>query len=143
MTERTSRQRSTRGSRVTLLGDDDLHYFKRGAPTPGSTKSSGASGHSGPHEGLTSLSGPPTPCPCRSLAILMPGIRRAIPSKHAGDQASGKGFWADVGEGAVYKYHIVSRYHDYHVDKADPYGFAHEVGPAYGIHCHRPVVCLG
>src|SRR5256885_15159723 len=30
MTERTSRQRSARGSRVTRLGDDDLHYFNEG-----------------------------------------------------------------------------------------------------------------
>ena len=59
----------------------------------------------------------------------MPGIRRAIPFRHVGDPASGKGFVADVGEGTVYKYHIVSRYHDYRVDKADPYGFAHEEPP--------------
>ena len=30
MAERPSRQRSTRSSRVTLLGDDDLHYFNEG-----------------------------------------------------------------------------------------------------------------
>jgi 1,4-alpha-glucan branching enzyme len=40
-----------------------------------------------------------------------------------------EGFVADVGEGAIYKYHIVSRYHDYRVAKADPYGFSHEVPP--------------
>ena len=30
MAERPSRQRSARSSRVTLLGDDDLHYFNEG-----------------------------------------------------------------------------------------------------------------
>jgi hypothetical protein len=30
MTERIRRQRSTRGSRVTLLGDDGLRYFNEG-----------------------------------------------------------------------------------------------------------------
>jgi 1,4-alpha-glucan branching enzyme len=38
-------------------------------------------------------------------------------------------FVADVGPGATYKYHIVSRYQGYRVDKADPYGFQHEVPP--------------
>jgi 1,4-alpha-glucan branching enzyme len=49
-------------------------------------------------------------------------------------QARGRsGIWeglvADIGEGAIYKYHIVSRYHDYRVAKADPYGFSHEAPP--------------
>jgi 1,4-alpha-glucan branching enzyme len=38
-------------------------------------------------------------------------------------------FVPDVGQGAVYKYHIESRYSDYKVDKADPYGFAAEIRP--------------
>ena len=32
-------------------------------------------------------------------------------------------------KGARYKYHIVSRYNDYRVDKADPFGFYNEVPP--------------
>jgi len=34
-----------------------------------------------------------------------------------------------VGQGAVYKYAITSRVHDYWVEKADPYGFAAEIRP--------------
>ena len=53
------------------------------------------------------------------------------PESHAlqvrGRSGIWEGFVADVGEGTIYKYHIVSRYHDYRVAKADPYGFAHEV----------------
>jgi 1,4-alpha-glucan branching enzyme len=40
-----------------------------------------------------------------------------------------EGFVPDIGQGASYKYHIESRYRDYKVDKADPYGFASEVRP--------------
>ncbi len=40
-----------------------------------------------------------------------------------------EGFVPDIGQGAVYKYHIESRYSDYQVDKADPYGFAAEIRP--------------
>ncbi len=38
-------------------------------------------------------------------------------------------FIPDLGHGAVYKYHIRSRYHMYTVDKADPYGYYNEVPP--------------
>jgi 1,4-alpha-glucan branching enzyme len=40
-----------------------------------------------------------------------------------------EGFVPGVGKGEHYKYHIVSRYHGYRVDKADPFGFFHEVPP--------------
>ncbi|GIX47333.1 MAG: hypothetical protein KatS3mg131_1544 [Candidatus Tectimicrobiota bacterium] len=40
-----------------------------------------------------------------------------------------EGFLPGVGPGAVYKYHIVSRYQGYRVDKADPLGFYHETPP--------------
>jgi 1,4-alpha-glucan branching enzyme len=40
-----------------------------------------------------------------------------------------EGFVADVGPGAIYKYHLRSRHHGYRVDKADPFAFRHEVPP--------------
>jgi 1,4-alpha-glucan branching enzyme len=40
-----------------------------------------------------------------------------------------EGFVPEIGQGASYKYHIESRYRDYKVDKADPYGFAAEIRP--------------
>jgi 1,4-alpha-glucan branching enzyme len=40
-----------------------------------------------------------------------------------------EGFVPEIGQGAIYKYHIESRYSDYKVDKADPYGFAAEIRP--------------
>ncbi|MGA2073969.1 MAG: 1,4-alpha-glucan branching protein GlgB [Terriglobia bacterium] len=48
-------------------------------------------------------------------------------------QSTRSGVWEnfipEVHEGAVYKYHIESRYENYKVDKADPYGFAAEIRP--------------
>jgi 1,4-alpha-glucan branching enzyme len=43
-----------------------------------------------------------------------------------------EGFLAGVGPGACYKYHIVSRYHGYRVEKADPFAFRSEVPPRTG-----------
>ncbi len=40
-----------------------------------------------------------------------------------------EGFTAGVGKGALYKYHIVSRYGDYRVDKGDPFAFFWEPPP--------------
>jgi 1,4-alpha-glucan branching enzyme len=40
-----------------------------------------------------------------------------------------EGFVPDIGSGAVYKYHVISRDRPYVVDKADPYGFAAEIRP--------------
>jgi 1,4-alpha-glucan branching enzyme len=40
-----------------------------------------------------------------------------------------EGFIPRLGSGALYKYHIQSKYSGYQVDKADPYGFAAEIRP--------------
>ena len=40
-----------------------------------------------------------------------------------------EGFIPGVGHGALYKYHIVSHYHGYEVDKTDPFAFFTEVPP--------------
>ena len=41
-------------------------------------------------------------------------------------------FVAGLGQGAIYKFHIRSRFHMYRVNKADPYGFHHETPPRTG-----------
>ncbi len=43
-----------------------------------------------------------------------------------------QGFVPGVGDGARYKFHLVSRFQGYAVDKADPYGFRHELSPRTG-----------
>ena len=43
-----------------------------------------------------------------------------------------EGFVPGVGKGANYKYHIASRFHGYHVDKADPFALNSEVPPKTG-----------
>jgi 1,4-alpha-glucan branching enzyme len=43
-----------------------------------------------------------------------------------------EGFIPEVLRGSVYKFHIVSRYNDYRVDKADPFAFRSETPPRTG-----------
>jgi 1,4-alpha-glucan branching enzyme len=40
-----------------------------------------------------------------------------------------EGFFPEIGTGALYKYHIVSRVNGYRVDKADPFSFFNEIPP--------------
>jgi 1,4-alpha-glucan branching enzyme len=55
------------------------------------------------------------------------------PRTHPMQPRAKAGMWEtfipDVGNGALYKYHIDSRQNSYQVDKADPYGYAAEVRP--------------
>ncbi len=48
------------------------------------------------------------------------------PHEHSGIW---EGFIPEIGKGTLYKYHIVSKYNGYRVDKADPFGFRHETPP--------------
>ena len=51
------------------------------------------------------------------------------PMNPRGSSGVWEAFIPDLGKGAVYKYHIRSRYHMYEVAKADPYGYYNEVPP--------------
>jgi 1,4-alpha-glucan branching enzyme len=57
--------------------------------------------------------------------------RRDAHSLRVRDDESGiwEGFITGLEHGAVYKYHIASRYHDYAVDKGDPFAFKWETPP--------------
>jgi 1,4-alpha-glucan branching enzyme len=46
-----------------------------------------------------------------------------------GDSGIWEGFISGVGRGTIYKYHIISRYRGYQVDKSDPLAFYNEVPP--------------
>ena len=45
------------------------------------------------------------------------------------DSGLWEGFVPDIKKGTVYKFHIVSRFNNYRVDKADPFGVHHEKSP--------------
>jgi 1,4-alpha-glucan branching enzyme len=50
-----------------------------------------------------------------------------------------EGFLAGIAAGALYKYHVVSRFNGYRADKADPFGFRQEVSPRTGTIVSSPV----
>ena len=54
---------------------------------------------------------------------------RSHPMQLRAEAGLWEAFIPDIGTGTRYKYHIVSRYNGYQVDKTDPYGFAAEIRP--------------
>ncbi|MDC3961665.1 1,4-alpha-glucan branching protein GlgB [Polyangium jinanense] len=55
--------------------------------------------------------------------------RDSHPLARRGGSGIWEGFVPGVGKGTVYKYFIASRFHGYVVEKADPFGFLHEIPP--------------
>lgn len=126
-----SRRSPAAGSRrsTSRLGAVDLHYFNEGT-------------HTRLYDKLGAHLSPDPNAPGVAFAVWAPNAASVAvigdfngwePQSHPLRQRGRSGIWegtvAGLGPGALYKYHIVSRYHDYRVNKADPYGFAHEVPP--------------
>jgi 1,4-alpha-glucan branching enzyme len=114
---------------MTLLTSHDLHLFNEGTHFRLYEKL-GAHPRTGPKGKGT------------HFAVWAPGAERVYVTgdfngwNHTGHalhprEQSGiwEGFVRDLGPGAIYKYHIVSRYHGYWVDKADPFAFYQEEPP--------------
>ena len=55
--------------------------------------------------------------------------KSAHPLCHRGESGIWEGFIPEVGKGALYKFHIRSRFNGYEVDKTDPFAFFNEIPP--------------
>ncbi|MHC4990527.1 MAG: 1,4-alpha-glucan branching protein GlgB [Planctomycetota bacterium] len=60
------------------------------------------------------------------------------PMVSRGESGIWESFVPDATDGARYKYHIESKCDGYRVDKADPFGFRHELPPSTASIVHRP-----
>jgi 1,4-alpha-glucan branching enzyme len=114
---------------MSLLTDQDLYLFNEGSHTRLYEKL-GAHMH---REGGVAGT---------HFAVWAPGARDVLvmgdfngwnkkshPLHPRGQSGIWETFIPGIGPGAHYKYHIVSRENNYQVDKADPYGFFHQIAP--------------
>ncbi len=123
--------RATAGEVVSHcpLTADDLHWFNEGTHAR-IYRRMGA--HLATVDGATGA----------TFAVWAPNAERVSvigtfndwkPRRHPLEPAGSSGVWAGfipgVRRGDTYKYHIESRHGGYHVDKADPCGFLHQVAP--------------
>ena len=115
---------------VSLLTDDDLHFFNEGSHSRLYRK---LGAHPGTVNGVSGV----------HFAVWAPNAGRVVVTGDFNGWEKGEpalqplgssgiwiGFVSGIGPDARYKYHVVSRSGDYRVDKADPFGFRHEEPPA-------------
>ncbi|MCA1579917.1 MAG: 1,4-alpha-glucan branching protein GlgB [Acidobacteria bacterium] len=126
---RPRRARSSTPPPGSLFSDDDLHLFHEGSHFH-------LQNHLGSHP-LTR--GGAAGC---HFAVFAPNAKTVTvtgdfngwnneshPLSRRGGGGVWEGFVPGVGEGGVYKYHLVSEYNGYSVDKADPFAFRQERPP--------------
>ncbi len=114
---------------LTMLTDDDLHWFNEGTHCRVYEK---LGAHLVEHGGR----------PGAAFAVWAPNAARVSvmgdfngwsKTRHMLEPLNRSGIWSGfipgLARGTTYKYHVVSRYNGYAVDKADPYGFCHEIAP--------------
>jgi 1,4-alpha-glucan branching enzyme len=114
---------------MPLLTDQDLYLFNEGSHTRLYEK---LGAHVHREAGVAGT----------HFAVWAPGARQVFvmgdfngwnKKSHPLHPQAQSGIWETfipgIGPGAHYKYHIASRENNYRVDKADPYGFFHQVAP--------------
>ncbi len=116
-----------------LLTEYDIHLFREGS-------------HYGLHRKMGSHLVTRDGSPGAQFAVWAPNARSVSvvgdfngwnPASHAmGVRGDGSGIWEcfipGLEQGAIYKYHIVSRHRDFRVDKGDPFAFYWEAPPRTG-----------
>ena len=114
---------------ITLLTDDDLFLFNEGS-------------HFRLYEKLGAHPMTVNDQSGTYVAVWAPDARQVCvtgdfngwdkashPLQPRGQSGIWEGFVPKAGSGAIYKYHVVSRYRGYTVDKADPFAFCSETPP--------------
>jgi 1,4-alpha-glucan branching enzyme len=122
-----SRRDSTPG--VTLLDAADLHYFKEGTHSRLYEKLGAHPLRLGETQGTYFAVWTPNAAAVYVMGDFNGWQKDSHPLQPRGQSGIWEGFLAGIEVGSAYKYHIVSKHGGYRVDKADSYGFCHEVSP--------------
>jgi hypothetical protein len=113
----------------TLLSDDDLYLFNEGTHLHLYEK---LGSHPLNHQGAEGTYFAVWAPDAESMAVIGDFNRwdksRSL-LRPRGQSGIWEGFIPGLGKGAIYKYHVSSRYRAYRADKADPYGVHHETPP--------------
>jgi 1,4-alpha-glucan branching enzyme len=122
-------ERGTTSPAVTLLTSDDLHLFNEGTHVRLYEKL-GAHPVSLPGaEGTYFAVWAPDAEAVSVIGSFNDWERDRHPLQPRGSSGIWEGFVPGVGRGALYKYHVRSRFHGYRVDKTDPFSRFNEVPP--------------
>ena len=114
---------------VTLLDAADLHYFNEGTHSRLYEKLGAHPLRLGETQGTYFAVWAPNAAYVYVMGDFNGWQKDRHPLQPRGQSGIWEGFLAGVEMGSTYKYHIISKYGGYRVEKADPYGFCHEVPP--------------
>ncbi len=112
------------------ITDDDLHLFNEGTHHRLYRKLGGHLSPDPDREGAHFAVWAPNAKHVSVVADFNEWSRDAHPLHPRGDSGIWEGWIAEARKGSHYKYSITSHVEDYHVLKADPFGFRHEEPPA-------------
>ena len=114
---------------VPLLTEQDLHFFNEGTHSRLYEKMGAHPGKEGGVSGTFFSVWAPDAVEVSVIGDFNGWERGKNRLSSTGNSGIWSGFLPGIGKGCVYKYHIVSRYNDYRVDKADPFAFFSETPP--------------
>ncbi len=117
---------------VSLLTDDDLYLFNEGSHFRLYDKLGAHPMVVGGQEGYHFAVWAPDALKVSVIGAFNQWDKAAHPLAPRGQSGIWEGFIPEVGKGTVYKFHIVSRYNHYHVDKTDPFAICSEIPPRTG-----------
>ena len=129
---KASKDRTVTGSvayDTTLLSDDDLYLFNEGSHTRLYEKLGAHLMTAGESEGTYFAVWAPDARQVNVMGDFNDWDKTSHPLRPRGGSGIWEGFVPGAGEGALYKFHIVSRYKGYRVDKADPFAVYRQVPP--------------
>jgi 1,4-alpha-glucan branching enzyme len=117
---------------VTLLSSDDLHWFNEGTHSHLSDRLGAHPMSARGVDGTYFAVWAPSAEHVSVIGDFNGWDRRRDPLEPRGSSGVWEGFVEGAGAGVVYKYHVVSRFHGYRADKADPVALCTETPPRTG-----------
>jgi 1,4-alpha-glucan branching enzyme len=114
----------------TMLTKDDLYLFNEGRHNRLYDRLGAHLGSSGGIEGTNFAVWAPNADNVSVIGDFNSWNPDETPLQSLGSAGIWETFIPGIGRGARYKYRVNSRYHGFRTDKADPFGFLHEVPPA-------------
>jgi 1,4-alpha-glucan branching enzyme len=117
---------------MSLLTDDDLHYFNEGTHFSLYEKMGAHLVTNGSMEGTYFAVWAPNAKKISVIGDFNGWNKTTHPLRVKGQSGIWEGFIPEIGKGDTYKYHLISRHGGYVADKADPFARFCEVPPKTG-----------
>jgi 1,4-alpha-glucan branching enzyme len=128
---RTTVETAARETPPTPLTDDDIYLFNEGSHFRLHEKLGAHPAAAGGRTGIHFAVWAPDAASVAVIGTFNDWDPTRDPLRPRATSGIWQGFVPGVEKGALYKYHVVSRYHGYRVDKTDPFSIFNEIPPKF------------